>query len=67
MIMETVDLTGLEIYDIDGTERIQLVGKYSMEDLTSKMIEEWIEFAECQADCARSDYCKFAYAYLKCQ
>jgi hypothetical protein len=58
--METVDLTGLEIYDIDGIEKIRLVGEYSLEDLTSKMTEEWIEFAECQADCARSDYCKFA-------
>ncbi|UCE66736.1 MAG: hypothetical protein JSU85_01605 [Candidatus Zixiibacteriota bacterium] len=58
--MDSIDLTGLEIYDMDGICKIQLDGQYSIDALTSKIITEWIQLCECQADCGRSDYCKFA-------
>jgi hypothetical protein len=58
--MESIDLTGLEIYDIYGIDRLKLAGKFTIDEMTNKLASEWIQYVECQADCGRSDYCKFA-------
>jgi hypothetical protein len=57
-----MDLTGLKIFDISGTERIPLQGDFSADSLSDRLIQEWIPYFECHR-CGRFDYCKFVERY----
>lgn len=52
------DLTGLFIYDMDGTNRVRLEGVYNAQHLASKLADEWIPYWECEK-CGRSASCAF--------
>lgn len=48
----------LQIYDMSGVERIDIVGEINSENILNTLITEWIPYTECD-QCGRSDYCKF--------
>jgi hypothetical protein len=56
--MQSMDLTGLTIYDIYGVDQVELKGDFTAATLSEKLIEEWIPYFECH-QCGRFDYCKY--------
>jgi hypothetical protein len=60
--MEYVELTDIYIFDSFGIEKIRIDGKYDISGLTKILIDEWVTYIECMADCGRSDYCKYFLA-----
>lgn len=55
---ETIDLSHHTIFGIDGIERVELDGEFSVNGLARTLVEEWIPYFECQK-CGRGDYCKY--------
>jgi hypothetical protein len=54
-----MNLTGYNILDYFGVERISLKGEYTKRSLADLFIENWIPYYECHK-CGRWDYCKYA-------
>jgi len=61
-----MDLTGCEMLTYDGVGRKKLKGRFSVEELATLFIEEWIPYTECRRSCGRSDYCKYVEPYPDC-
>ena len=54
----SVELTGLEVFDIDGIKKIALNGDYDQDSLIELFEDTWIRYIECH-NCGRSSCCKY--------